>query len=144
MRSFDAQRETVLLERICSVWNLKSRDELVRFANSTPAPRFSDLFPMIETTADDGYAVAREVLESAGNELAALVEMVIRRLWHHADLVPIGVSGGVLANSDFVRRAFHRALNALPYKCSVSFEINDPVMGALWMARRGAQAQGAS
>lgn len=143
MRSLDAQRKTILLERVCSLWKLRSRDELVRFANSTPAPIFAELFPIVETSADDGDEVARTVLGRAGEELAALVEMVIKRLWKPADLVSVGVSGGVFAHSEYVRHAFHNSLNEMPYKCSVSFEINDPAMGALWMARRAVSAMGA-
>ena len=143
MRAFDAKRPTVLLDRILEAWTLDSRDALIPFANSSPAPNFAELFPVVMDTAREGDLVAAAVLTSAGEELARLALTVMLRLWKHDENVRIGVAGGVFANSAHVRRAFYDALLAKWAKMSVCFKVVDPVLGALSLARRSAAAMGA-
>ncbi len=136
MRAFDAQRETFLLERILEAWKLDSRDDLIRHANASPPPSFAGIFPVVEQAAVERDVIALDILMRAGAELAQLVLIVMHRLWRPVELVRIGVAGGVFANSEQVRRAFYNSLRAEWPKTSVCFQISDPVMGALGLARR--------
>ncbi len=136
MRAFDAARENILFDRVLQCWSLGSRDELIRHANATPAPNFAELFPVVTQAADDGDGLAADILCQAGAELAQLSLVVLHRLWKPNDKVRIGVAGGVFANSAQVRMAFNYALQKAWPGVSVCFEITDPVMGALGMARR--------
>ena len=53
MRASDARRESVLLARILGHGTGQSRDDLVRYANSSPPPSFAELFPVIDQAAVD-------------------------------------------------------------------------------------------
>ena len=136
MRAVDTGRETILLERIIEEWKLESRDDLVRHANATPAPNFAGLFPVVQKAAGNRDALAGEILTRAGAELANLAVTVLRRLWKTGEPVRIGVAGGVFAHSMHVKRAFYNSLRAAWPSIAVCFKITDPVVGALWMARR--------
>jgi len=57
-------------------------------------------------------------------------------LWNPCDPVRVAVGGGVFVNSSQVRTAFYSALHSEWPKTAVSFKISEPVVGALWMARR--------
>lgn len=144
MHAFDAQRKTVLLERILAAWKLSSRDELIRHANGSPPPSFAELFPVVLDAAREHDVIATEILARAGAELAQLVLTVMHRLWTTGAAVRIGVVGGVFANSKQVRNTFYHSLRAAWPKVSVCFHIADPVMGALAMARRISARAGAT
>jgi N-acetylglucosamine kinase-like BadF-type ATPase len=141
MRAFDAARDSVLLERILGAWNSSSRDDLIRFANASPPPNFADLFPVVQQAAVDRDVIASDILTRAGAELAELVLVVLHRLWKPAEMVRVGVVGGVFANSQQVRRSFYNSLRSAWPRTSVCFQIVDPVIGALGLARQiGVQA----
>ncbi len=144
LRALDEQKSSVLMEQILKDWGLGSRDDLVRYANGSPAPNFSELFPVVLEAAAQGDGPARETLGRAGSELAHLALVVLRRLWNSDESVRIGVAGGVFANSRDVRSAFHQALRKEWPRVSVCFRIVDPVIGALGMARQINEKAGAS
>ncbi len=134
MRAEDARQPTFLFDEILRVWKLGSRDELVRFANSSPPPNFSQLFPHVLTTADQGDSVAREVLSRAGVELGGLALLVLRQLWKPGEAVRIGIVGGVFSHAALVRRTFFLHLHRYWPSVAVSFRISEPVSGALALA----------
>jgi N-acetylglucosamine kinase-like BadF-type ATPase len=136
MRARDAGRTTILFERIAREWNAASHDELVRKSNANPSPNFADLFPIVQKAAAARDEVALEILSRAGAELSRLALMVLDRLCQPGDSVRIGVAGGVFSHSPQVRRSFYNHLHAAWPKTSFCFKIVDPVVGALWMARR--------
>lgn len=143
MRAQDAGRKTTLLERIAQEWKLSSPDEIVSLANATPGPKFADLFPVVQKAAMERDVIAGEVLTRAGAELAQLVLVVLHRLWKPGESVRIAVAGGVFTNSEQVRRAFYNSVHAAWLATSICFKVTDPVLGALWMARRMVAALGA-
>lgn len=134
MRAQDAHQPTVLFDEILRVWKLGSRDELVHFANSSPPPNFSLLFPHVLTTADQGDSVASDVLSRAGAELGELAMLVLRQLWRPGQSVRIGIVGGVFSHSTLVRRTFFLHLRRYWPSLAVSFRISEPVAGALALA----------
>lgn len=136
IRAHDMARETTLFARIAHEWNVTSRDELVVKANATPAPDFATLVRVVQQAAAAHDEVAEEIMRRAGAQLAQLTLAVLRRLWNPGDAVRVAVGGGVFVNSSQVRTAFYSALHAEWPKTAVSFKISEPVVGALWMARR--------
>lgn len=143
MRAHDSGRANLLLKLILEEWKLGSTDDLIRMANSTPPPNFAELFPVVQRSVDQGDTLADEILTRAGVELANLTLIVLRKLWSTEEAVRIGVAGGVFANSTHVRRSFQHSLRVGWRKASICFQITDPVLGALSMARRIASAAGA-
>jgi len=142
MRAVDAGRDTTLCDRILQAWKLRSIDDLVRYANREPSPNFSELFAVVQQAAKEHDLEASALLNRAGVELAMLASTVLHRLWKPEDVVRVVLAGGVFTNSPEVRNAFHTALRPIWSKAAVCFKITDPVVGALWMARRASVRTG--
>jgi glucosamine kinase len=68
----DQGLETALTAMVLHAWKLATLDELVQQANSTPPPDFPRLFPVVLRAADQGDAIARDLLADAGAKLANL------------------------------------------------------------------------
>jgi N-acetylglucosamine kinase-like BadF-type ATPase len=145
----DAGEDPVLLKSILELWKLTTLDELVRHANASPPPDFSSLVSLVLDAAEKprpsgawtGHssqkdALARNVLERAGNELASLARNVIRRLFGAGDRVRVAMAGGVFRQSEVVRKVFYNTVIAEFPRATVRTEIVDAVDGALARARR--------
>jgi glucosamine kinase len=157
----DAGEDPTLLKPILQLWELTTLDELVRHANASPPPDFSILVPLVldaaappgpsgawtgnpseetkRTAGKKGDALARNVLERAGNELAALARNVVRRLFEAQDSVPVAMAGGVFRESELVRQVFYNGVIAEFPRATVESEIVDAVNGALALARKAAR-----
>ena len=122
--------------RILEIWRVATRDEIATRANASPPPDFAQLFPAVLKSATDHDSLAKEILTSAGMELARLARIVLRKLWLGPAVVNVRVSGGVISNSQLVRDAFQNTLRSERPDVIVSFEPVDPVLGALAMARK--------
>ena len=136
----DAGRPTTLLEAIFAFWGLRSFEHLVEHANAAPAPDASHLVPVVIHCAEHGDALAGEVLRSQGEELAAIVLLLLERLRSQSknpDALPaLAFAGSIMENVPAVRRAL---LDAVRRQFPGTLEIPgvvDPAMGALWRARR--------
>jgi glucosamine kinase len=116
-------------------WGVTSFADLARAANSIPPPDFAALFPAVSASADD---VAKQVLSSAGRELASVSMVVIRRLFgkDHTGCVPVAITGGVFRHAPLVRQVFYNELRTLEPRAEVNPQVVEPVEGALRMARR--------
>jgi N-acetylglucosamine kinase-like BadF-type ATPase len=134
---------TTLLPAILNFWRLPTLDHLIEHANSTPAPDVSSLTSLVLDCAQRGDLVAQHVLRREGEELAALVLLVIHRLLllapHTVPQAPwlpnLAFAGSILQNVAPVRdsllntvRHEFPAIHALPNEI-------DPIQGALWRAR---------
>jgi len=141
--AIDQERETTLLDRACAHWKLESRNALIEFANSNPAPNFTTFAPIVVSAAEEGDLVAQEVLEKAGEDLAYLAGLLIGRIrklesTHAFVAPPVAVTGSILANVAPVREGLIRALRLTYPEIQMLDAPADPVLGALWRARRGA------
>jgi len=154
----DAGEVPVLLKQILALWKLTTLDELVRHANASPPPEFSSLVPLVIDAAENpvgekgrtsqgsghlarqkGDALARGVLERAGNELAALARNVTRRLFGAGGSVRVAMAGGVFRQSEVVRKVFYNGVITDFPQATVQVEIVDAVNGALALARKAAR-----
>jgi N-acetylglucosamine kinase-like BadF-type ATPase len=134
----DEASPTGLALSILHAWHLQTVDELVRAANASPSPDFSNLFPHVLAAADAGDPIARTVLTQAGAELAGLAKIVISRLFEESPSVPVAMSGGVFRNSALVRNVFYNSLRSEYPQSVVGATVVEPVAGALQLARRNA------
>ena len=105
-----------------------------------PAPEFASLAPIVARCAEQGDALAVEVLNRAGVELAELAELVLRKMAAHPrqlrqHLAAIGVAytGGVLTHIAPVRAAMTAQL-------AVSLPLGQCAPVSRRSARRGAVA----
>ena len=138
IRAVDEDEENAsLLKEILAAWRLETQEELVLAANATPGPDFSGLFPVVVAAAEAGNALAREILTRAGEELARLARLVLRRLFADGGAAQVAMTGGVFANSALVREVFYNNLRSASPNAGVSKKIVQPVLGALMLARKG-------
>jgi len=119
-------------------WGVNSLLDLAHAGNSVPPPDFAALFPAISGSNDE---LARQVLRSAGRELAQLAEIVIAKLFGNdrSAPVPVAMIGGVFRHSELVRQVFYNELRRLDPRVEVKPQVVEPVVGALNMARAAAR-----
>jgi glucosamine kinase len=142
--AIDQQRTTRVLEDALQHWGLGSLGELIEFANANPAPEYSRLAPLVVAAAAQGDAVAGEVLEQGGEDLAMLASLVIERirgLENKAEFeVPaVAVAGSILEKVAGVRDALAAGLRRRYPGIKILDAPADPPAGALWAARQGAR-----
>jgi len=134
----DQGLDTALTAMLLQSWKLTTIDELVQQANSTPPPDFPRLFPVVLRAADQGDAIARDLLSDAAAKLAGLTAIVLRRLARRAptDMLAVAMTGSVFRQSPYVRQVFYDALQQSFPGIHVRQDLADPVDGALARARR--------
>ena len=138
MRAFDEGQSNGLLEGLMKAWGVKTREQMILLSNTSPAPNFAGLFPVVLAAVDAGDPRAHDILARAGVELATLAKIVISRLFADADHAPVAMSGGVFRNSALVRQVFYNRLRLECPNAMVNVNVVDPVQGALELARRAA------
>ncbi len=135
----DEQRPTQLLSAVLDFWQLPSIDLLVEFANSRPAPDFSQLTELILRCANQGDAVAAEVLRKEGEDLAWLVRVILRRLQAaspaDATIPTLAFTGSIMEKVPPVRQALIAAVRSEFPTLQTLDGVIDPIGGALWRAR---------
>jgi hypothetical protein len=112
LRARDEGRSSTLLDVVADRWHVEGVEELVRMANGTPPPNFSDLFPVVTDLSDSHDDVAAHVLKRAGAELSKLVKIVIDRLFADGEGVRVAMSGGVFRRSPIVVDVFYNEVRA--------------------------------
>ena len=148
-RAIDEERPTILLEVMQRHWQLGSIGELVQFANTNPAPDFSQLAPLVAGCAAGGDEVALEVIRHGAEELTLLASLVMERI-RGAELAgsdgsaqgdfvlpPIALAGSILEKVAVERRAVEERLRLAYPGVTILDAVAEPVQGALWRARRG-------
>ena len=146
LNAHDEGRQTLLSNLIFKAWNLHSLDDLVQQANATPPPEFPRMFPAVLRAADEGDAVAKELLEVAGRKLAGLVATVMRKFDRQSvpglnvdaegrALLPVATTGSVFRQSSHVRESFRESLKTKFPGIAIQETIAEPIKGALARAR---------
>lgn len=138
--ALDEGRPTTIMQKALAHWKLNSIDELVAYGNQQPAPDFSKLTPLFVASAEEGDAVAQEVMEQGGRELSELVCLLIERMknsegWAAFEAPAVAVTGSVITHAKPIRRAMMQILAARYAGISFVDEPADPPLGALWGAR---------
>jgi N-acetylglucosamine kinase-like BadF-type ATPase len=121
-------------------WELATLDLLVEYANSMPPPDFSMLAELVMQAAEFGDEVAAEVLRKEGEELAYLVRLVMRRLQVPNGTIdwmpPIAFAGSIMEKFSPVRTALIKAIQQEFPNVRTIAGVVDPIVGAVWRARR--------
>lgn len=124
---------TSLLDVVLEQLQVTSVDELVQlvYRPDFEKDRIAALFPVVLRCAQEGDAVARELLEGAGQELAASARAVLESL----EIARVAVSGGVLSRDTPVRAAFEDALRQTVPDVQVQEPQYDAAIGAALLAQ---------
>lgn len=141
LRAYDAGEDARLLRAIFQRWRVNSVDELVRAANGLPPYDFSLVFPDVLELANAGDKHSRSLLINAGEELAKLALVVLRRLFPAKRAVRIAVAGGVFRNSQLVCDVVASEVIADWPGATVEQTTASPAIGALSLARRAHNPQ---
>ncbi len=136
--ALDERRESILLEAILHHWQLQSLNHLIEFANAIPAPDFSQLVPLILSAAQQNDALAAAVLCSEGEQLGYLTRLLLRRLASSSvEPPPIAFAGSIMQHVAPVREALIADVQREFPGIHTVEGVVDPILGALWHARRG-------
>lgn len=133
LHDFDGRGEpTVLTRRICQALQLTDITEIA-LRNLDPQ-QAAGLFPLVSEAAREGDRVARRLCSEAAHDLAEMSLALMRRLgWRRR--VPVVCAGGVFHSSPTIRRIFARCLHQRMPSAQVRLLRQEPVEGALAMAR---------
>jgi N-acetylglucosamine kinase-like BadF-type ATPase len=96
------------------------------------------LAPVVTHCAEQGDAVAQQLVNGAADALATAVRAVCAALDFKQE-TPLAMTGGLILSS-IVQKAFSRALEQLPYRISPITPVEEPVRGALRLAQELARA----
>jgi len=139
--AIDEGYTTQLLSAVLELWELRSVEEIVAFANRIPSPDFSRLTHLVARCAERGDSMANAVLKQEGEDLGHLACLVIRRLkltstdagW----VPPLAFAGSIMEKLLPVREALiARVAREFPSIRALDGVV-DPIDGALWRARTG-------
>jgi N-acetylglucosamine kinase-like BadF-type ATPase len=143
LKAHDQEKPTQILEAVGKLWGTADIDELVNVGDGTPGPDFAALAPTIYELAEAGDPVALAVIQRAAADLVEFVLLVrskLRRKHGIAGEVPVAWTGGVVEKMTMVREAFFAGLHAAAPLMPVASEPVISLDGALWRAKRLAEA----
>lgn len=129
---------TALRELLLAATGAESANQLMHrfYTPEFPRENVAALAPLVDQAAASGDAVAQELLNAAGQALAALAGVVRARLFGQGEAVTISYSGGVFRSPAVLAR--FRMLAELEEGTRVREPQYSPAEGALLMAYRAA------
>jgi glucosamine kinase len=145
LHAYDREEPTEVIRRVSEIWGTPTIDDFINLGDSTPGPDFAALAPAINELAEAGDPVALGVLKQAADDLVAFVLLVrskLRRKHNIAGEVPVAWTGSVIEKTTLVREAFFKGLSEAAPEMPVGKEAVVSLDGALWRAKRLAEAKG--
>jgi N-acetylglucosamine kinase-like BadF-type ATPase len=136
MCAFDGRGPaTALTEAILAHWGLSAPPDLVGrvYREDVGAAEIATLARLADAAAGAGDAVARDILQQAGHDLAITVEAVVRRLGLPAP-TPCALAGGVVVHGRQARAAFLAAAAERGLDLRPITPVTEPARGAVRLA----------
>jgi N-acetylglucosamine kinase-like BadF-type ATPase len=120
---------------VLAEWGLTAAEELIRrvYRESKLPADVAALAPLVITASADD-AVAAGIVAGAGRELALALAAVVSRLGM-APRVPVAMAGGLLVNSEVLRRAVIASAVERGLRLEPVVRVPEPAQGALRLAR---------
>jgi glucosamine kinase len=143
LRAHDEQDAPVkLLNALAAQWKADTLEQLVETAHAMPAADFAALTPTVVEVAEQGDALALNILRQAGRDLGRDASVALRKLLALDADAPRRVAfiGGVLENIAPVRKSMVQTIKRAHRGVSITPQAVDALEGALWRARQHAQA----
>jgi N-acetylglucosamine kinase-like BadF-type ATPase len=100
------------------------------------------LADVVTQTADEGDAVAQQIIHEAAGELASMIAAVVGRLDLPAAGFPLVLAGGAVLGSARLQTCLSTHLGSLGLLPDPVAQVPEPVLGALKLAQRGASGEG--
>lgn len=140
LRDYDGRgHHTILGARICRALHLRDITQIV-LKPLTPQD-VAALFPVILKSAQRRDPVARYMLDVAAYELSELAFALIDRLHWKNRTFPVVCAGGIFSASPRIRMMFSMFVRNVAPRARVVLLRNQPVQGALGMARELVMSQ---
>lgn len=132
---------TALTQRIKQRFMLDKITDLINLVYGNPAPlqrpQIAALAPMVVEAAQDGDAIAREILRVGGRELGLLAAAVLQQLqWERGTTVPVAGSGGVFAAGNILGLPMHQVIKSAWPQAEIVTPRHTPTYGAVLLALR--------
>lgn len=129
--------QTALPGQILAELGIRTCDELVNrvYASDLGVPQIAALAPSVLSAAQQGDAVARDILCRAGEQLARTLCTVIRGLEMTDQAFKVVLLGGVLATPSPIRETVVAAVRECAPHASVIRPQHDAAVGAALLAR---------
>ena len=143
LNALDREAPTRILESVGQIWGTRSIEELVNLGDSTPGPDFAALAPAVSKLAEEGDAVALDVLNQAATDLVESVLLVRAKLRRKHNLkaeVPVAWIGSVVGKSKLVRQQFFAGLRSSAPEMPIRETEVAGIEGAVWRAQQLANA----
>lgn len=128
---------TQLTAKVCSALKIPDITQVV-LKQLQPAD-VAALFPLVLEAARRRDAVARELCDEAGQDLADLAVALLRRMGWLRRVIPVVYAGGVFRSSLRIRRSVTRHLQRYAPQARILLLRHPPVEGALALARELAE-----
>lgn len=126
---------TLLTSLILDRYGLESPPSLVRSIYGIESPRteIAGLADLVDRAALQGDTIAISILETAGVDLARMVQVVYRKLEGVA--APLVLTGGVILRGKYLVNTFRQTCEAIGMAFSLVLEVAEPAEGAALLAR---------
>lgn len=126
---------TKLYERLLEKTEMQSANHLLhRWYAENRRQTTAEFAPLVTGAAEEGDAVAKQIVNEAATALAWYVQGVFRNLFRGHETVPVAHVGGVFRSAS-IRTAFTERIRAV-IPCDVITPILSPAAGALLEALR--------
>lgn len=125
-----------ILDLVREELDLADDFDLISFAQKHMAERgrIAALAPLVTRAAEAGDVCARDILERAAREEAAMVDAVVRGIFGEGDsIVPVTYIGGTFKAGQLILDPLERAL---PERCRLFAPVHEPDVGACLLLRR--------
>ena len=136
--SFDGRSpRTTLAERICNRLGVANPSDLpgVIYNSDSEPVDIAPLAELVDEAAQEGDAVAREILTAAGRELGELASSVIEKLGLGSRAFRVACVGSVFRSGEFVLKPLREAvLDAAP-RAEIGLPLYPPAIGAAKLAK---------
>lgn len=131
---------TELLPALLRHWQLQLPEDFITFLYGLTDPRsmIGDVGPLVIKLAEAGDAVALDIVQRAGDELARAV-MAVQRTLQLANPLPVALAGSMIVHGIPLQHALHTALAQHGITAHTTL-VNDPAEGALRLALHMSQA----
>lgn len=139
LKAHDREEPTRVLETVGKIWGTTTIDELVNVGDGTPGPDFAALAPAINELAEEGDAVAAEVMAQAAKQLVESVLLVrskLRRKHKIDGEVSLAWIGSVIGKARLVREPFLAGVRAAAPQMPICPQEVAGIEGAIWRAQR--------
>jgi len=126
-------KETALTLKVLAHFGIDAPVDIRKSLYAPPIARheFAGLARYAFEAAEDGDAIAAEILDEAGRRLARLAEPVVEKLFGRDEDFPVVLSGGNFRRESGAVRTLTPAIQALRPGADIFRSVLTPVMGAV-------------